>query len=83
VNGCPFDGWAVAELPHVATLVETLGPASSIDAIKASGVSAELLSRLLLIEFGSAESAFEAISPGHVLIDGRILEAAEMPLRLL
>jgi hypothetical protein len=71
---CPFDGWSSRELAELAKVVEKLemqGTAPSIASLRSEGVSESALKLVIVVEFGSKGSAFDAISPSHYIIDGK------------
>jgi hypothetical protein len=84
---CPLDGWTSVhfqEIHDAVSRVRRRGTALSIDALKAEGlVSKEALARVLLIESGAEDSAFEAIDPAGYLINGRFIERKDFGSELL
>ncbi len=70
---CPFDGWSSAasrELTEAVKKLETQKRDISIVELRAAGVSDTTLWCTLVIEFATSASAFEALSPDHLVIDG-------------
>jgi hypothetical protein len=67
----PFDGWSSDELSQLKTAAKKLkirGANPSIAALGDGGASELALRRALVVEFGSARSAFEAIAPDYCVI---------------
>jgi hypothetical protein len=80
-SACPFDGWSCDGIEDVIDRFEKLkvdpdGP--SIKDLRDSGVSEAALERVLIIDFGSDASAFEALVPERYLHHGRELLAHEV-----
>jgi hypothetical protein len=70
---CPFDGWsspASAELAGAVARLRDAGRAVSIQALCRAGVSGPTLARTVVMEFGCDESAFEALAPEGLIVDG-------------
>ena len=70
---CPFDGWSSPELGEFLGALRTLdsrGQLPSIPAFRELGLSEGALKRIVVIQFGSETSAFEALSPGVYIKDG-------------
>jgi hypothetical protein len=70
---CPFDGWSSPESAELAEAVARLrakGGSLSVDLLSEAGVSEATLARTIVIEFGCAASAFEAIAPEGLIVDG-------------
>ena len=71
---CPFDGWSSPELQalHDAAQRLVLNDISpSLAALRAEGVSDGALRRAMVVEFGSEEAVFDAISPDYYVIAGK------------
>ncbi|GIW79965.1 MAG: hypothetical protein KatS3mg105_1772 [Gemmatales bacterium] len=78
---CPFCGWSgptAVELAQAVRRLEQLGKPVSLEELRRQGASEETLARAIVIEFGSAESAFEAISPKEYIVKG----ARKPPMKL-
>jgi hypothetical protein len=54
----------------------------SVSALREAGVSSITLQRTLIIEFGSVESVFEALSPNAVVIKGKARSREALPASL-
>ena len=70
---CPFDGWSSAASKELATAVERLtgaGQELSLAALRKAGVSRETIERTVVVEFGSAASAFDALDPRGYVVNG-------------
>jgi hypothetical protein len=73
---CPFDGWssrAAKELTKAAKSLMAPGRGVSLEELRRIGVSEETLARTIVIEFGSSASAFEAISPEDLVVNGETI----------
>ncbi len=74
-GSCPLDGWSSKDWLQLRSAVlaaeATEGP--GVKELRESGVSEDTLARLVVIEFGSASSAFDAIAPSGYVVDGRWL----------
>lgn len=71
---CPFDGWSSAASRELAAAVEWLarqGQDLSLAALGKAGVSRKNLARVIVVQFGCAASAFEALSPQEYVINGK------------
>ncbi|WP_394821481.1 hypothetical protein [Pendulispora albinea] len=82
---CPFDGWSDDGLERaIAAFDELIVSANevTIEGLRAKGVSAPILARLLIIEFGNPASAFEALVPERYLHKGSEVLAHEVGLEL-
>ncbi len=70
---CPLDGWsspASRELTEAVERVTRAGLPLSIEELRKAGVGKNTLSRAIVVEFGSCECVFDAISPeGYVVND--------------
>ena len=78
---CPIDGWsspASKELTEVAERLAATGRGISVAELRRAGVSEGAIRRAIVIEFGSSDSAFEAISP-----EGYVVKGEWKPLRSL
>lgn len=68
---CPLDGWscrASQELDAACRKLQAADLPLSLAALQEAGVSRQSLPRIIIIEFGSPDAVFEALSPqGHVL----------------
>jgi len=70
---CPYDGWSSAASRELAAAVERLageGQGLSLLALRKAGVSQETIERTIIVEFGSAASAFEALDPSGYVVNG-------------
>ena len=71
---CPFDGWTSDELLELNNAAESLRSKEtnpSIAALAVQGVSEAALRRAIVVEFGSEQSVFDAISPDYYVINGQ------------
>src|SRR5262245_49238637 len=78
---CPFDGWPSQASRELTAAVERLTQREqlpSLEALRKAGVSASTLARTIVVEFGSEDSAFDAVSPSECVVDG-----VALPLRKL
>ncbi|SRR6266511_1819692 len=70
---CPFDGWSSAASRELAAAVEQLNRQErvvSLEALRKAGASARTLARTIVVEFGCADSAFEAFSAREFVVNG-------------
>jgi hypothetical protein len=78
---CPFDGWSSAESKELAAAVEQLaaeGQELTLVGLRKAGVSRETLERTVVIAFGCAASAFEALDPRMYVVDGQAKPAVKL-----
>ena len=71
---CPFDGWSSLESKAIAEAARHLADAGitpSVGTLRDACLSAKALARAVVIEFGSEESAFEALAPEAYVVDGQ------------
>jgi hypothetical protein len=71
---CPLDGWSSAasrELDAACHRLSASGRPVSLASLREAGVSDSSLSRIIVIEFGCAESVFDAVSPEGYVVNGR------------
>jgi hypothetical protein len=71
---CPLDGWSSAASRELAAACQKLtasGRPVSLASLREAGVSESSLSRIIVIEFGSAEGVFDAVSPEGYVVMGR------------
>jgi hypothetical protein len=71
---CPLDGWssqASVELDEACRRLEAAGHAISLATLREAGVSPCSLERIIVIQFGSDESAFEAVAPEGYVVGGK------------
>ncbi|SRR5579885_3800000 len=71
---CPLDGWSSAqsrELDAVCQRLSAAGRSVSVASLREAGISESSLARIIVIEFGSAASAFDALSPEGYVVQGR------------
>src|SRR5436190_4301668 len=70
---CPMDGWSSPASVELADAVDRLARAGrrlSIEDLRATGVSEATLARTIVIDFGSAASAFDALTPRGYFVAG-------------
>lgn len=70
---CPLDGWssqASEELAQACQRLRETDRPISIATLLEAGVSPASLSRIIVIEFGSVTSCFDAIAPQGYVVDG-------------
>ena len=70
---CPIDGWTSGAATELFDAVEQLVSARqtpTLERLRSLRVGSEALLRAIIIEFGNAESAFDAVSPEGYVIDG-------------
>jgi hypothetical protein len=83
---CPLDGWSSDASRELAAACERLasgGRPVSMAALRQEGVSECSLQRIIVIEFGSESSVFDAISPEGYVLDGRWQPIEEVSEELL
>lgn len=83
---CPFDGWThprFSQVIEISSKLKTEGKPISIEILKLRGISDSVLSRIILIEFGSNKSRFEALSPDGYLVDGKWYNMKQIDSRYL
>jgi hypothetical protein len=71
---CPIDGWSSREsreLKAAAARLDCDGQEVSLAALRKAGVRPETLRRTVIMVFGSAASAFEALAPDYLVVDGK------------
>src|SRR4051812_8122571 len=71
---CPLDGWssdASRELTAAGERLSRSGRPLTLAHLREEGVSENSLKRIIVIEFGSASSAFDALSPEGYVVNGR------------
>jgi hypothetical protein len=70
---CPLDGWS---RPYISNLIEAVSALDSeerevsIEHLKTMGFSDDVLRRVIVIEFGSADSSFEGFMPEGYFLNG-------------
>ena len=77
---CPLDGWSspeTMEVTQVARRLDTPGEDVSLERLREAGLCEAALARVIVMEFGSEEATFDALSP-----DGYVLDGQWTPLRL-
>ncbi len=84
-TACPWDGWSLDGIANARAVFEQLvaGDVARIEVLKQHGVPEDVLRRLLIVEFGSEQSAFDALAPERYVRDGREVLAGELGLELL
>lgn len=78
---CPFDGWSCDGLRSGIDAFDALraeGVCPTVATLRERGVSAEVIQRILLIEFGNDASTFDALVPERYIHRGRELLAHEV-----
>src|SRR3712207_4484020 len=71
---CPWDGWTHPDFASVLAAKEELlgqGCELTIEALRQAGLLENALHRIILVEFGNAESRFEALAPEYCMVDGK------------
>jgi hypothetical protein len=71
---CPLDGWSSDESRQLAEALEKISAENlevTIASLTEAGLPWEVLQRTIVIEFGSAGSMFEAITPRGYVVDGK------------
>jgi len=71
--GCPFDGWTMDGVQAAAEFFARLEPdgtAAGLDCLRPLNPSAELMRRMMIIEFGDADAAFDALVPDRYMYKG-------------
>ncbi len=79
---CPFDGWSSQATIDIAAAVERLlstGREPSVDELRAVGLSDEALQRVLVVEFPSPLTAFDALMPDRFIIGGEEKLLKDLP----
>ncbi len=77
----PFDGWsseASRELTRAVAILSHSGRRVSMEEFRTIGVSEATIRRTIVIEFGSADSAFDAISPKLYVINEKAMRVDEL-----
>ncbi len=70
---CPLDGWsspASRELDAACQKLSASGRPVSLASLREAGVSEASLLRVVVIEFGSADAMFDALSPEGYVVKG-------------
>lgn len=83
---CPLDGWSSAESREFSQILGRLsgkGEDPSLDDLRKAGMSASALGRTVVIEFGSPDSVFDALSPEGYILKGKWTKTRDLPLELL
>lgn len=71
---CPLDGWSSTASRELDAACQRLSASSrpiSLASLREAGVSESSLPRIIVIEFGTAESASDAVSPKGYVVQGR------------
>jgi hypothetical protein len=83
---CPFDGWASPEsraIADAARRLEEAGIPPSIQSLREAGLGEAALARAVVIEFGAAESAFEALTPKLLVVGGQVRQPKDLNLNFM
>ena len=83
---CPWDGWSHQAFDKVldeAERIEARGDLLSIDKLKEAGIPDEIFKRILVVEFGCAESAFDAINPKELIVGNDVLDISTVSSEFL
>jgi hypothetical protein len=83
---CPFDAWKeewLDQIPGVLKLLVEAGVPLSLEALKSNGLSVEQLRRVVIMEFGDENCAFDALAPSYYFIDGQTVKMHEVGLNLM
>jgi hypothetical protein len=78
---CPFDGWssdASRELTVAVKQLEAAGRKITLAELKKTGVSEDVRARVVVMEFGSREAAFEALAPELCVVHGEAKPLREL-----
>jgi hypothetical protein len=70
---CPIDGWSDAGVAAVLAALDELrrtGQRPTINLLHEYGAPRSILNRIIVIEFGSTASVFEAMEPAGYLLAG-------------
>ena len=78
---CPFDGWTMTGFRQVIDHAAEMGDGVSHTALGRAGVPAEVLERVGIVEFPSADCVFEGLSPSHLVVDGKSFQLHVSPSR--
>ncbi len=73
---CPLDNWSSAESKELVEAIGELGTTNheiSIESLQELGVSEATIRRTIVVDFGSNDTVFEAISPDGYVINGEWL----------
>ena len=80
---CPFDGWSSPESKAITAAAQRLkaeGVTPTVDALRKACLSPNALARAVVVEFGSADSAFEALAPETYVVGGQARTLKNMGL---
>lgn len=83
---CPFDGWS---RPYISKLIEAVSALDSEERevsmahLKTIGFSDDVLRRVIVIEFGSADSSFEGFNPEGYFLNGHYVALKKVGSDLL
>jgi hypothetical protein len=78
---CPVDGWSSPASEELTRLVQRLRADDrplSLEALKAASASEATLKRTIVVQFGSEEAAFEAITPRAYVVGGKVHRPNEL-----
>jgi len=81
---CPLDGWsspASAELTSMVAAMADAGQLLSLEKLQEQGLSGVALARIVVIEFGSDDSVFDAISPEGYFVGDRWIKQRDFDQR--
>jgi hypothetical protein len=51
-----------------------------VEALREAGLDEAALTRAIVVDFGSAEAAFDGLMPGHYFLDERSYRIHELPM---
>jgi hypothetical protein len=83
---CPIDGWssrASVELTAACQRLTASGRPISLADLLEEGVSSDSLRRIIIVEFGSEKSIFDAISPCGYVVNGKWVRIEDVDDSLL
>lgn len=74
LTACPLDGWSSPETTDVTQTLRRLGESDqeiSLERLRQAGLCEAALARVIVVEFGTEESAFDALAPKGYVVDGQ------------
>jgi hypothetical protein len=80
-ENCPFDGWfseASRELTRAIAVLSHSGRKVSVEELRRAVVSEATVLRTIVVEFGSDDSAFDAISPKLYVVGERAMRVEDL-----
>jgi hypothetical protein len=83
--GCPFDGWSMEDLSSLVQKFEEWNHQEvmvTMKMLKEYCTNSELVSRILLIEFGEEAAVFQALSPEYYFYQDKVVKAENVGLEL-